>query len=225
MKTFITLAVLVLAGLLSTPTISQAVEVTLPGGGTVDITGLSSSERSNFVDYMAKIQRAQASDSEIATTVAEKIVDNMPTTAADLQAWSTTITDTLKTMCTDLGVGVNEFVKTPVGIGVSGLVIYKLAGKELLSDALDIVLMLPIWLFFTSVILFTSWYMLSHKTVYKTIENVENMGEGKNKKTTKIPETRRRYDWNSRDARCFFGVFMLILEVALSIVALSIIFA
>ena len=50
------------------------------------------------------------------------------------------IATTLKEVCKNLNVEVNEFIKTPAGMITTGLIVYKLVGKDIIHTALTLIL-------------------------------------------------------------------------------------
>lgn len=165
----------------------SAQEITLPNGQTLNIDNLSETEITQAINTAKKSMEAQKQSESILGVVKDVDPNN-------LQAWSKAISGTIKTICDDLSITVNEFVKTPVGMGVAFLVAYKLAGKELLDNALAIVVLVPLWFFMTGLVLFIAWYFLSVKTVW----DIDYNSEGKKVKTN--PKRVSRYPWKPVDS-------------------------
>lgn len=187
--------------------------ITLPNNTQLDISNLTDQEVADA------IKLARKSIAEPSQQVVEIVKGIDP---SSLDEWRKLITGTIKDVCNDLNVTVNEFVKTPVGMGVAALIVYKVAGKDLLENALDIVIMIPLWMFVTGFFMFLSWYLFSYKVVYQDIGY-----DDKGKKYKRDPKRLTRYDWSSHqkpeDSK--WGVFwiMLVIEVILTIITLLIV--
>ena len=160
--------------------------ITLPNGSTLDITNLSDEE----VKKAISLARKSITPPEEIVSVVDKVKDMDPN---KLDAWRKLLTGTIKDICNDLNIAVNDFVKTPVGLGIAALITYKVAGKDLLENALDIIIMVPFWCFVTGVSLFFGWYFFSMKTVY-IIEYDKDTG----KVVKKIPDRTHRYAGTGR---------------------------
>lgn len=169
-----------------TPVLAKT--MTLPNGTTLNIDNLSDQE------IMQAVKVAKKSiGMEDAVNKTKNAMDFVAGINPDeLDKWRKLITGTIKDICDDLSIGVNEFVKTRVGLGVAALIIYKVAGKDLLNDALDIVIMIPLWCFLTGVSLFFTWYFYSMKTLYE--KEYDKDGKIKCKTPQRIP----RYMWESK---------------------------
>jgi len=110
------------------------------------------------------------------------ILQNASKNSNGLKEWAGVISDTIKTVCHDLGVEVNEFVKTPVGMIVTGLIIYKVIGKDVITSARRIFFVLigwPIGMFIIGLSFFM--FHVPKKIVTKSkdendniIKNIEN---------------------------------------------------
>ena len=159
-----------------------AEEITLPNGQKLNIDNLNDTEITQAIKTAKKSMEGQASAESVIGLV--KGVD--PT---ELEAWSKLISGTIKTVCEDLSITVNDFVKTPVGIGVAALIAYRVAGEELLSEALDIIIMVPLWFIITGVNLFLGWYFFSAKTIWDITYN------DKGKKVKTNAKRVGRYPW------------------------------
>jgi len=166
---------------------SYGEDLTLPNGQVLNIDKLNDAEISQAIKTARKSMEGQKSAKSVLNMV--KGVD--PT---ELEAWSKLISGTIKTVCNDLSITVNDFVKTPVGIGIAALIAYRVAGAEILDNALDIIIMVPLWFLMTSIILFLGWYFFSGKTVY------EKIGKTTEGKTFKEGVKRvSRYPWEKVD--------------------------
>lgn len=180
--------------------------ITLPDGRKLNIDNLSSNEINQAIETSRKSLKSQNENSTIID-----IVKN--TKPIDLQAWSKVISDTIKNVCTDLNITVNEFVKTPVGMGISFLIVYKVIGKDLLDNAMDVIIMIPLWFIMTGINLFLGWYFFSIKTVYDITYNE------KGKKIKQNPKRIERYPWkppaikNDMSTKSLFAFFLVGIEL------------
>lgn len=187
--------------------------ITLPNGNTLDITNLSDTEIQQAIKVARKSM--QPASQEVIEIV--KGID-----PNSLDQWRQLITGTIKDVCNDLSITVNEFVKTPVGMGIAALILYRVAGKDLLENALDIMIMVPLWMFVTGFFIFLSWYLYSSKIVYDKIYY-----DDKGKKVKEGLKRMTRYDWDSHkkpeDSK--WGIFwvMIVIEVILTILTLLIV--
>jgi len=198
----------IIGGIFTTLSAEEGISVKL-GDKLIPLAALSTNEQNVMIKYLKKIDAEEVKKN----SVTNSIMNNIPTTTEGLNEWRKLITGTIKDVCTDLNITVNEFVKTPVGMGIAGLIIYKMAGKDFLLKSIDIILIIPIWLFIIGITIMVSWYMLSYKTVYKIKD--ENI---------KIPIRVERYKWNSKDARCLFGCIMVVVDIITTIITMAIIF-
>lgn len=158
-----------------------AAEIVLPDGRKLNIDNLSRNEINEAISTSIKSMPKSTGVIDIVNEVNPN----------NLEAWSKLITGTIKTVCQDLSITVNDFVKTPVAMGISALIIYKVAGKDLLDNALDIIIMVPLWFIMTGIILLLSWYFYSSKTYYNKIYFDE---KGKKVKEGLIKETRFKWE-------------------------------
>ena len=198
----------IIGGIFTTLSAEEGISVKL-GDKLIPLAALSTNEQNVMIKYLKKIDAEEVKKN----SVTNSIMNNIPTTTEGLNEWRKLITGTIKDVCTDLNITVNEFVKTPVGMGIAGLIIYKMAGKDFLLKSIDIILIIPIWLFIIGITIMVSWYMLSYKTVYKIKD--ENI---------KIPIRVERYAWNSKDAKCTFGCAMVVMDIIITVITIVIIF-
>lgn len=183
--------------------------VTLPDGNKIDVSKLSESEIYELVKISSKAVK-KPEVNEVMSAVQGMNPDN-------LNSWRKLITGTIKDVCNDLNVTVNEFVKTPVGLGVSALIIYKVAGKEILSEAMDIVLCIPFWFVFTFINAFLIFYFYGSKTVYEEA----TYGIGEQKRVIKTPKRVDRYAWEHKsEGKQALGWYIVISEIVVTIIVL-----
>jgi len=198
------------------------VYVELPDGQKISLKGLDGAQRKNMIYYISQIAKANeppVTEKVIAPGIS-KIVDNDP---EELQKWSKLIVATIEDTCSSLNVTVNEFVKTPVGLGVSGLIIYKVIGKELLFGVVNAILALFVWLGLIIITGLMYRYFLGSTLVYETIRNIPQE-KGKDIVERANPVKMMRYPWASKDARTTFGTMLMATFILVCITMLAIIF-
>ena len=193
--------------------------LTLSDGQVIPLDGLNSVEKERMMALATKISKAQSSAKNAVTDTLKEVATN----PSALNEWRMLITGTIRDVAKDLGVGVNEFLKTPAGMGVAGLVIYKVAGKEFISQALDVFLAIPMWLVVMSILWYLQRQYLITTVVYGKI--VEGEDENGKKTITKTdPKQEPRYDWDSSDSRTVFASFLYGTMLVLTFVCILIVF-
>jgi len=211
------IAALILA--LFIPAAYAETSITLPDGQVIPLDGLSAQEKEKMMALATKVSEAQNKAKNIVTNTLKEVATN-PTA---LNEWRLLVTGTIKDVATDLGIGVNEFLKTPAGMGVAGLVIYKIAGKEIIGDVLDIVLAIPLWLLVMSILWYLQRQYLTTKVVYGNITETED-DNGKKVITKTHPIQEPKYDWDSNDARSVFASFLYGTMLLITFVCILIVF-
>jgi len=195
----------------------NAETITLPNGQELNIDKLSDFEITQAIKTAQKSIEGKKSANSVMNMV--KGVD--PT---ELEVWAKLITGTIKPICNNLSITVNDFVKTPVGIGVAVLIAYRVMGADLLENALDIIIMVPLWFLMTGIILFLGWYFFSSKTVYEKISYNE-----KGKKIKEGGKRVLRYPWtkpvhhNDFNPMHLLAGFLIGMEIGGTILTLMII--
>jgi len=221
------------------PSVSSAVKVTLEDGTEISTDGLSETEKQDFIKYLEKVNNAKqkAAAIEEANSTTQAILD----TAKDpekLDQWRKLITGTIKDVCNDLNVTVNDFVQTPVGLGVAAFIFYKVAGADIFSSLMDIIIVVPFFFLVLSICLFLTWKFLGHTTERVIVEGtkIHNLTDKDLKEQVKkhisdstndkfnvsIPVRVCRYKWNSNEARTAFSIFMVGIPIVFAIVCLVI---
>jgi hypothetical protein len=190
------LAIIIMLAMVFSAGIVLAEEfITLPNGEKIPLTGLTSSDKQNLMTYVDKIAKAQ----EAAKLAIEQegVLEEIAKAAKDpkaLNEWRVLITGTIKDIANDLNVSVNEFIKTPAGIGVAALIIYKVAGKEILAEAMGIILVIPFWAIMMIILAVFQKKYFGNKLVYDIVTE--------DKKTTKTnPRKIQNYDFNTDDSK------------------------
>lgn len=197
---------------------SYAEQITLPDGTKLTTDTLTDTEVIQAIKTARKSMDAKASTESVIGIV-------QGVNPQDLEAWAKLITGTIKTICNDLSITVNDFVKTPVGIGAAVLIVYKVMGKDLLENALDIIIMIPLWFILTGIILFLGWYFFSAKTVYERIYYDE-----KGKKIKEGGHQVSRFPWAKADKSevpnsVIFAIVLIVAEVFGTALTLMIVLA
>lgn len=216
------------------PSFASAVSVTMDDGTIINLDGLNDTEKNNMIKYVEKMNTAK--QSTLGTTAADVILEGAKD-PAKLNEWRKLITGTIKDIANDLNVSVNEFVKTPVGLGVAALIFYKVAGKNIMQTVFQVVFAIPFWCMIVIVCAFTARYFLGHKDVMMEItakpnsltntdlsKEVKEVIKGNEEVTIKKPIRVCRYKWKSDDARNVFGVFMLGIPIVVTVACFIIVF-
>jgi len=209
--------------------------INLPDGTEVPLNGLDSTEQQNLINYMSKISKAQqaarlaSENSGIAATIKKAATD--PT---ELDQWRKLITSTIRDIANDLNVGVNEFITTPAGVIVTGLLVYNFAGKdmivggkEILTDIMDVVLGIPMWFSIMLILYFIQRRYLRTITIYGKKEYFKE-DENKPDKITRIvesePERVISYKWSSDEARTAMAVVTYVVGGVVTLVTILLVF-
>ena len=190
---------------------AMAESITLPNGQTLNIDNLNDTEIAQAISTARKSMQAE----EAAGTVMDIVKGVNPT---ELEAWGKLISGTIKTICDDLSITVNDFVKTPVGMGIAASVVYKIAGKDFLDAAWDVVIVVPLWFLLMGIYLFLGWYFFANKTFYKEISYNE-----KGKKIKKDGYRSTRYNWESSSRKESMAYFLIIASIITTVVSLLIV--
>jgi hypothetical protein len=192
---------------------------------TVNLDNLSAQEKALYFELQKKSQMNQSTSA--AESVAKGIQDLKGIDVNALTQWRVFITDTIKDICRDLNVSVNDFIKTPAGAGIAGLIIYKVAGKDILfsvvSKVFDVIFIIPFWIIMMSLILYFWRKHYKPVLVYdKIIEERDETG-----KITKVikkkPLRKTSYPFQSSESRnvlasVLFGCFFLTNLISLLII-------
>jgi hypothetical protein len=214
------LAIVFVLAMVFSASFAIAETVTLPNGQQIPLDGLTSGEKQNIMSYIDKISKAQKA-AKIAAK--EGILSDLTDVAKDpkaLNEWRLLITGTIKDIAYDLNVTVNEFIKTPAGMAVAGLIIYKVAGKEVLSQVFDIVLIIPFWILCMSVLWVLQRKYFGCKLVFDTYTDPDSKKIVKNN-----PQRIQNYEFYSRDSRSGAAWAIYGLMVLVSFISLIVAFA
>jgi hypothetical protein len=195
---------------------NDGAKVVLPNGQEIPLDGLSNGDVQNMMQYVNKIAEAQKQTlAEKAAPISEAVKTLDP---EKIDSWRKVVTGTIKDICSDLNVTINEFIATPAGMLITGLVVYNLAGKDMIvqgkvlaSDIMDVVLGIPFWCTMMLIIFYLRYKYLATFVIYKRIiEHRDN--ENKPDKITRVeklePKIAVKYPWQTKDARCTFAVVL-----------------
>jgi hypothetical protein len=171
-------------------------------GGTLDLKdleGLSQSARNEIINEKMKAMKNSTTD---------KLINIDPEKA---EKWANIISGTIKTICNDLSITVNEFIKTPVGKVTLFLIVYKVIGE----DIKRVVFACLGWVVSMTVIL-----LLMRK--FHMSERIKVLDNDKNVTSVKyVP----RHNWESRSdakltsATFHVGAMMAVTAVAIAMIA------
>jgi len=177
----------------------------LPNGQTLDVRNLTDEEIQKAVMLATKAMDIPKTD---------KVIDVVKGINPDeLEQWRKVVTGTVKDICNDLSITVNDFVKTPVGFGIGLIVFYKYMGKDLFENALDILIVVPLWFILTGMILYIGWYFYHCKTVYE----YKTVGD----KTEKVnPKRVTAYAWEEKTDKSYLATTLIIGEIFITFVGL-----
>lgn len=193
----------------------HAVTIKTANGMEISTEGLSNEEQAEMLRLVEKINHDTRKEVETATDI---VADNN-TDPTKLNEWRILITDTIKEVCKDLNVGVNEFIKTPVGMLAGGALLYKFAGKEILTTLLKILIIIPGWLVCMGIWGACLRYFFGSKLVYTTIsESTDENGKLVKNKTR--PEKIPTYPWACSETRDWVGFFFVVCPIIITCMAL-----
>ncbi len=180
------------------------VYVELPDGQKVSLNGLTNNQRRAMIESLEQTAKANNPETVASKVIPEaiRIIDKDP---EELDKWRKLIVGTIKDTCNDLNVTVNEFAKSPVGIGVVGLILYKIVGKDLITGVIRITIAGIMWVLITIILGIITKYFMGSTLIY---EHVEEIPQEKGKPIIKRynPVKKFRYPWRSNDARCTLAV-------------------
>ena len=185
----------------------------------MDISKLSPEEQALYLSLRDKAVKAKNFDiGEFTSSVNPQ----------SLTEWRIFITDTIKETCRDLNITVNEFIKTPAGAGIAFLIIYKIAGKDVLfnvtSKVFDVIFMIPLWFFVCLCLLLITNKFFGCETEYQHEEEIVDE-KGKKHIRRSSPKKVIKYPWYSSDARVTLGSFLVGIFIANTFVCIMIIFS
>jgi len=193
---------------------------------SVNIDNLSPQEKTLFFELQKKASLNQQSDA--AAQIAKGIQDLKGIDVKSLTDWRIFITDTIKDICRDLNVSVNDFIKTPAGAGIAGLIIYKVAGKDILfsvvSKVFDIIFIIPFWIIMITLILYFWRKYFTPTLVYEKIIEEKNDAGKVVSVVSKKPIRKTRYPFQSTDSRNFMAGALIVSFILTNFITLMVIF-
>ena len=190
----------------------------------VNLNNLTPEEKALFFQLQ---QKSKATNYQEINKLTQGIKDFSSLTPDAINSWRQLITGTIKDIWNDLNVSVNEFIKTPAGIGISALILYKVAGKEILFTIIqkvyEIIFILPFWFFSMIVIFYAYKKMFTQILVYKkiTIKEDEN---GKKYEIKENPERQSIYDFRTTDSRIVATICLCVYFFLANLITLVMIF-
>jgi hypothetical protein len=194
---------------------------------SVNIDNLSPQEKTLFFELQKKASLANQ-QSDAAAQIAKGIQDLKGIDVKSLTDWRVFITDTIKDICRDLNVSVNDFIKTPAGAGIAGLIIYKVAGKDILfsvvSKVFDIIFIIPFWIIIMVLILYFWRKYFTPVIVYeKIIEDRDEAGKVISV-VSKKPVRKTSYPFQTSDSRQFMAGALIFTFILTNFITLMVIF-
>jgi hypothetical protein len=182
----------------------------VPPKVTVDIDKLTPQEKALLFELEKKGNAPVDQAAEITKNIASmKSIDT-----ETINNWRQLITGTIKDVCNDLNVTVNDFIKTPAGMGVSALIIYKFVGKDLIAGTkeialkiYDILFLFPFTLMMFGMLFYLYKKMFTQQVVYKEIKEYEEKGKIIVAKSR--PENKNKYEFKSDESKTMMIVFMV----------------
>ncbi|RLI55923.1 MAG: hypothetical protein DRO87_08525 [Candidatus Thorarchaeota archaeon] len=198
---------------------AEGVTVKMPDGQEIPVSNLSSQERYDLMKLLDKVSE----DKKMVKAVSAQQVMDMANHPERLDAWRKVITGTIKDICNDLNVTVNEFIKTPVGMGVAGLIVYKVAGKDVLSNFMDFFILAPFWVFSMALIMYLRSKYLGTSITYRSRKEIGTNKRGKPMYEYSDPVKVLNYPWDSDDARVAFSCALFGSAAIITLVTLVVI--
>lgn len=165
---------------------------------TVDLSKLDSQSRNSVIDANQKVAESPA-----------LTVENLD----KFKAYGIVISTTLKEVCQTLNIEVNNFIKTPVGILTTGLIVYKIIGKDIIHAVYVICLCT-----FLFALLLTSFFIFHIPK--KTQETVANKADTATKTSIKYIQ---RYEFSSDEAKLVSVIAHIVGFAAVVIIALVVV--
>lgn len=179
---------------------------------------ISSNSVSNVLKAIEKEKKAVEEAKALAPKV-EEVLENID--PDKFQKYVDTIVSGVTALCKGLGVAVNEFIHTDVGLILTTVIIYNCGGKEIISSLWGIVGGIGAWFSMMAVLYFVFRHFFGSRTVYD-IEYDEETGKKQKKKTNARSE--KIYSFTSDDARSGVGACIGVAAVFVTLVCLIIIF-
>lgn len=126
-------------------------------------------------DKTAKAQQAAQTAKEAAGS-AKEIVEVVKTTdPKQVKEWVREVGNVVGEVCKALNVSVNEFIKSPAGIMVAGVVMWKVGGPYVVNTLIDIFFGTTAWFVLTFI-----WSWIFYKMIFG-VRKIKVTGSGKDK--------------------------------------------
>lgn len=197
--------------------------ITLPDGNFIPLEGLTNTEQAEVISKASVINEKFVEKQTAAAIFAEKSA--VLTNPEELDKWRVLITSTIKDIASDLNIAVNDFIRTPAGIGVSALIIYKVAKDSIegfLSTIFDVVFGIPLWGIIIFILFRIKNKYLSFTTIYE--RKIETVVDGKSKFEYLGPKRVETYPFRDKDSRLLLGIVLLAIGIIATVVMTVIVF-
>jgi len=172
---------------------------------TINLEDLDSITRDSVLKKVKQLKEEKAKD------ITEKLANMDPDKVSQ---WTSTITKAIKDVCHDLNVEVNDFAKTPVGMGIVGIIVYKVVGADFVSSIKTVFFTLFWWfLVGSTIVLSFRHFHMCKKVKVKELDK-------KGKPFVANIEYIKRYKFNADDERNGSAVAHGIAFIAVNIVAI-----
>ena len=192
--------------------------VVLPNGSFIPLDGLDTDGQMKVIANLGKISTNQIEKAEAESAKLDMVPE-------ELDKWRELITKTIRDIASDLNVAVNEFVKTPAGIGVTCLIVYKVAKdgiNRVVETIFDLMVAIPIWITVLCILFKIRSKYLADTTIYTKKE--ETIVNGKSTVVYTDPERVAVYDFEDDENKFLIGLLLVISGVVITAVTLLIIF-
>jgi len=177
----------------------------------VDLKNLDDLTRNKIIDSMKKAESSGLP------------IDISAFQPEAIKAWVNAVSEGIKDVCHNLNVEVNDFIKTPAGMIITGSIIYKVIGKDIFIGVKDIVFGILGWVVSMLLLfLIARRFVLTRKI--KILKEYEEEIDGK-KRMVKLTSYKfiKPYEFKSDDARSFAFAALIIPAVAFTIAAMIIV--
>jgi len=177
-----------------------------------DLADLKEKAEKKAAEAAAAAKDVATTTKETAAVITEKLSNADP---EKFSKWSKSLAVAVKDVCHELNIEVNEFAKTPVGLGIIGIIAYKYLGADFLSAFRTIFFTLA-WAFVVGGFVIISFFYFHVPKKVKSKEKVSLKGKG-SAVTYGEPKYVQRYEWKGNDAKIcsawMHGAALLIVAV------------
>lgn len=221
----IILSIMMCLMFIAMPVMAQQEAVAADGKVTIDLSKLNETNR-NAASAVLKLIAEEKKAAEVTANAAAQVKEVVPQVEKIIekidpdkfQKYVDTIVMGVTKLCKGLGVAVNEFIHTDVGILLTGLIVYNCGGKEMVSSLWSIVGGIGFWVAGMAIMFF----FFRHFFGRKKLHTIEYDKDGKKVKST--PSLVKTYDFTSGDARSGVGACIGVAAVLITIVCLILVF-